>query len=345
MQITEAAKKIAQQMMSDGNTPGSCMDISHFDWVPGVGLYGLERAYETFADESISAFLKEWIEKHRDEVNDKRTVNSTAPVMTILDFEGESAYDYVSRTADYIIYDAPRLENGALEHTVTEAGVKFTGQMWADTLFMVCIMLAKAGSRMKKEQYTKEAAKQLLLHHKILKDDKTGLFFHGYSEPLGNHLSAVRWARANAWITVSTVEILELLPDSFEGRELILRSLNEQVAAYEKYQSPEGLFHTVIDREDGYVEASASAAAAYGIFRGVRDGYIDKKYIGVAERAAAGMAAMISEDGIVKNVSGGTPIMENVEAYHGIEIIPTLYGQGLTLILLCELFKNGGSEL
>ena len=321
---------------------GSIMDIDRFDWVPGVGLYGVERAWEYLKDENAGNFLKDWIERHKDEAYELRTVNSTAPVMTIMDFNVGGEMELVKNIADYIVDSAPRLKNGALEHTVTEEGVSFSGQMWADTLFMVCIMLAKLGKAAGDEKYSREAAKQLLLHHRYLKDKESGAFFHGYSETLDTHLSAAKWARANSWITVSTVEILELLPKQFEGRDEILRSLNEQVAAYERYQRSDGMFYTVLDRTDGYTETSATAAIAYGILRGIENGYIDRRYQEMWKKAADGVIRHIDGDGIVQGVSGGTPIMETVDAYHGIEILPTLYGQGLTLLMLLEIYKSEG---
>ncbi len=336
---------VLKRTISRQDPKGTIMDIDRFDWVPGVGLYGVERVWEYLKDESAGIFLHDWIEQHKERACELRTVNSTAPVMTIMGFKGSEETELAKNIADYILDIAPRLENGALEHTVTEAGVKFSKQMWADTLFMVCIMLAKLGKVTGETKYSKEAARQLLLHHTYLKDKESGLFFHGYSEPLDNHLSAARWARANSWITVSTVEIMELLPDKFEGRDEILCSLNEQVQAYSRYQRGDGMFYTVIDRPDGYTETSATAAIAYGVLRGIKDGYIDNKYQEVWKKAAQGVINHIEADGTVTGVSGGTPIMDTVEEYHTIKVLPTLYGQGLTLIMLCEIYKTeGGTE-
>ncbi len=333
---------VLKRAINGRDSKSAIMNIDRFDWVPGVGLYGIERVWEYLREESAGVFLNAWIARHRDEAYELRTVNSTAPVMTILAFKGDAETELVKNVADYIIYSAPRLNNGSLEHTVTEAGVKFSGQMWADTLFMVCIMLAKLGKATGDEKYSGEAAKQLFLHHKYLKDTKSGVFFHGYSERFDNHLSAARWARGNAWVTVSTVEILELLPENFKGRDEIIRSLNEQVKAYARYQREDGMFYTVLDRPDGYPETSATAAIAYGVLRGIKDGYISSAYEDVWKRAVRGVMNRIDVDGTVVDVSGGTPIMDTVEEYNTIEVLPTLYGQGLVLLMLCELYKAEG---
>ena len=38
----------------------------------------------------------------------------------------------------------------------------------------------------------------------------------------------------------------------------------------------------------------------------------------------------------MQGVSGGTPIMPTIDAYGKLTRYPTLYGQGLTLMMLCE---------
>lgn len=331
---------VADRVVFGKDSADSLMNIHRFDWVEGVGLYGILRAYEILKEEKYRLFLNDWIEQHKSEAEVLKTVNSTAPMMSLLEFTGEKELPLCRRIADYIIEEAPRLKNGALEHTVTNAGVNFTGQMWADTLFMVCIFLTKLGKMTGESKYTQEAILQLRLHHQYLKDKETGLFFHGYSEVEKTHLSGARWARANAWITAGTVEMLEMFPDKFEGREEILNSLQEQVSAYRKWQREDGRFYTVLDRPDGYPETSATAGIAYGIRRGVRDGYIKKEDLDIAANAERAVIAQIDKNGAVQGVSGGTPIMPTIEDYHTIEVLPTLYGQALTLLMLCETDTN-----
>ena len=238
----EIISKVAGRVIHSTDPKGGNMNIHKFDWVEGVGLYGINRVWETFHESEYSDFLKQWIQQHKEEAFVLKTVNSTAPFMTILDFAGEQELNLCKSCADSILTDASRTSTGGLEHTVTEEGAVFKEQMCADTLFMVCIFLSKLGKYTGERKYTEEAIKQLRLHYQYLKDPETGLFFHGYHCTNKNHLSSARWGRANAWITVSTVEMLEQLPENFEGREVILQSLQEQVVAYERYQRTDGLF-------------------------------------------------------------------------------------------------------
>lgn len=337
----EIISKVAGRVIHSTDPKGGNMNIHKFDWVEGVGLYGINRVWETFHESEYSDFLKQWIQQHKEEAFVLKTVNSTAPFMTILDFAGEQELNLCKSCADSILTDASRTSTGGLEHTVTEEGAVFKEQMWADTLFMVCIFLSKLGKYTGERKYTEEAIKQLRLHYQYLKDPETGLFFHGYHCTNKNHLSSARWGRANAWITVSTVEMLEQLPENFEGREVILQSLQEQVVAYERYQRTDGLFYTVLDRPDGYPETSATAGIAYGVFRGVKDGFLPETLLDMAKRAAGAVMQQIDASGTVLGVSGGTPIMPTIEEYHKIPVQPRLYGQALALLMLCEMNQEG----
>ena len=60
-----------------------------------------------------------------------------------------------------------------------------------------------------------------------------------------------------------------------------------------------------------------------------------------ALKAMEGVITKINPDGAVEGVSGGTPIMPTIDAYGKLTRYPTLYGQGLTLLMLSEyLFQE-----
>lgn len=316
------------------------MNIHYWDWVPGVGMYGIYKAWSYTREHDYYRFIQGWVQEHLHEAYHVKTVNSTAPLLTVvsmIDNTGEKQYlKTCVDIGDWIIKEAPRTREGGLEHTVTEAGAVFSEQIWADTLFMVCIFLARLGKVTGVSAYTEEACRQLLIHHRLLKDKSTGLFYHGWNCENKNWMSGARWGRANAWITVSTVEMLDILPKDFKGRQDIIKSLSEQVSAYKKLQRENGMFGTLLDHPDSYDETSAAAGIAYGIKKGIKNGYLVNENNEIWQRAEAAVINQINENGEVEGVSTGTPVMPSLEAYKKIERYPTLYGQGLTLLMLCE---------
>lgn len=316
------------------------MDIHAWDWVPGVGMYGISRAWKHTGKQEYFDFIKSWVDRHMDKAYGVKTVNSTAPMSTVLqlymDTKDEKYRKVCSDIADWIVNEAPRTREGGLEHTVTEAGANFSEQIWADTLFMVCIFLSRLGRVTGNARYTHEAAQQLVIHHKLLKDRNSGAFYHGWNCENKHWMSGALWGRANAWITASTVEMLQELPDDFEGRDFVLQSLNEQVKAFTQWQRPHGAFGTLLDGADSYDETSATAGIAYGIKRGIKAGYLPADYEGVWKKALQAVIEMTGTNGEVLGVSGGTPVMPTQEHYKTIQRYPSLYGQSLTLLLLCE---------
>jgi unsaturated rhamnogalacturonyl hydrolase len=103
-------------------------------------------------------------------------------------------------------------------------------------------------------------------------------------------------------------------------------------------QNASGLWPTVLDRPGYYEETSGSTGIAYGLYKATRMGLLpdSKQAMACADRATAAVISKIGVNGAVDGVSGGTPVLDSVEAYNEVPIFPTLYGQGLTLLLLTE---------
>lgn len=99
------------------------MNIEHFDWVPGVGLYGLYRAYEATGEEKYLEFLEEWTKRHLQEAYIQKTVNSTAPLLSILCLYEKKKDSNLLRVceeiAEDILRNAPRTVDGGLVQGVS----------------------------------------------------------------------------------------------------------------------------------------------------------------------------------------------------------------------------------
>lgn len=146
-------------------------------------------------------------------------------------------------------------------YTVTEDVPGMKEQMWADTLFMACIFLVRAGRDLRQPQLCDFAAKQLVLHYETLWDGELELFFHGWQGTGKNHMSGVHWGRANAWILISTLEILQALPE-FKGRDAVIERMGQHIDGLCRCQRENGMFGTILEDKSSYDEVSASAGIA-----------------------------------------------------------------------------------
>jgi unsaturated rhamnogalacturonyl hydrolase len=82
--------------------------------------------------------------------------------------------------------------------------------------------------------------------------------------------------------------------------------LKDTADALLKYQDASGMFYQVIDRpqdEGNYLETSGTALIAYALLKGVRLGYLPKRYGEAGEKAFQGIVdkyLKVNEDGTIQ---------------------------------------------
>lgn len=312
-----------------------------WDWAIGVAFYGLWKTYEMTKDEEILTKMKHWIDQRIGSM-EKICVNSNSLLMTMLKLNErykDEKYERVFQTFDrYLMKEGRRTPSGALEHTVLDNN--WAHQVWADTIFMSLLYLAQRGLALHNDEYRREAYKQLDIHYKLLFDPQADLFVHGWHDverkPIGVH-----WGRGNAWMTAGTVELLEIAPEDLPEREELLEILHKQLEALSKVQDPSGLWRTVLNHEETYLETSVTAGVAYGVMKGIRLGMVDPKFRDMSERAFSAMVDKIDKEGYVTGGSTGTPVKANALEYNNIAFDITPFTQGLAMLALCEAVQGG----
>ncbi|UKS30872.1 glycoside hydrolase family 88 protein [Paenibacillus sp. HWE-109] len=344
MTLEKIADNVWKEMIKDHQGEWG-MDIHHWDWVPGVGVISMLAYYEAAQKPEVMDYLLTWVEQNKEKAKGNKVINSIAPfaIFPALYRHTKDAWfrDEAIRVAEWMIHEAPRTRELAFEHTVTEKA-EFHEQVWADTIFMAVLFLARTASLIGSTKYAEEALQQVLIHLRLLQDDETNVLFHGWNCATGDHMSAARWTRANAWIASGVPLIVEqikpLITIPTELQERYQRLMNGLLA----YQQTDGLWSTVMDYPDYYREISGSAGIAYGVWKAMDIGLLEQEdhYNEAVERTLIASTAFISAAGVVGGVSGGTPVMESIPAYQEISIYPTLYGQGLTLMLLAESLRR-----
>ncbi|WP_196258187.1 glycoside hydrolase family 88/105 protein [Pelagibacterium limicola] len=323
------------------------IQFDEWDWEVGVGLYGLIRHAELSRDEHLIGSIASWYDWQIGRGLPRRHVNSTSPMLAL-----SVLIDHVQRPdwealvkdwAEWLMNGLERTEDEGFQHTVKER--LNDGELWDDTLFMTCLFLARAGQRFNRQDWIDEAVYQFLVHARYLSDPVTGLWYHGWTFNGRHNFARAFWARGNSWITVAIPELFGLvdsLPAS-TGRFLgaLLRS---QVATLEKFQHENGMFSTLLNDKSSPCETSATAGFAYGILRGIDLGLLAPSCRAVADRAFAAVAARIGTDGIVAEVSDGTPMGHDLDFYRRIPNAPAPYGQALAMLLIVEKLVATRSE-
>ena len=213
-------------------------------------------------------------------------------------------------------------------------------ELWDDTLFMTVLFLANMGRIEGKTEYIREAEHQFLLHGKYLADKETGLWCHGWTFRGNHNFAGAFWGRGNCWVTIAIPEFLQMAEVEPPVREQLIALLRSQVDGLVRYQSESGMWHTLIDDPTSYVESSATCGFGYGILKAVHTGLIDPKYAEAAYRALPPVLENIGDDGVVRQVSYGTPMgRESKDFYKQVELRQMPYGQAMAMLFLMECLE------
>lgn len=325
--------------------------IQEWDWPQGVGLYGLLKLDKHDKSSHFRDFLIDWYETNINNGLPSKNINTTVPLLTLIDlcdiYPNDNFEKLCLNWADWLMNCIPRTKEEGFQH-VTSAngdrqGVRLNeSELWIDTLFMTVLFLNKMGQKYKRTDWVNESIYQMLVHIKYLYDKKSGLFYHGWSFNENSNFGEIFWCRGNSWFTLGILDYIEMFDGTMNPslKHYLIDTFKAQVSALIKYQSPSGLWHTIIDDSSSYEEVSGSAAITAGILKGIRLGILDDSLKPCAQKAVEAICNNVAEDGTVLNVSGGTGIGYDKEHYKNIIIAPMAYGQSLTIVALVEALNS-----
>ncbi len=213
-------------------------------------------------------------------------------------FEGSPLID---NYMDYIMNKEYRLADGIFARMRPQKNT-----VWLDDMFMAIPAIGNMGKLSGNMKYYDEAVKQILLFKQRMWLPEKKLFRHGWVEGMNEH-PAFHWGRANGWAILTMTEVLDVLPENYKGRDEILKLYQEHVQGLAPLQSGEGFWHQLLDKNDSYLETSATAIYTYCIAHGVNKGWLDALVYGpVAMLGWHAVSTQVNEAGEVDGTCVGT---------------------------------------
>lgn len=256
----------------------------------------------------------------------------------------------VDNAFDFVMHKEYRLYNRILARMRPNKN-----SVWLDDMYMGITPIAFMAKLVEKEDpekaqaYYDEAALQVELFRKILWLPEKNLFQHGWIEMMEEHPSFL-WARANGWALVTMSDVLDVLPEDHIAREEIMDLFKAHIRGLAALQSGEGSWHQLLDRNDSYLETSATAMYTYCLAHAINEGWIDGMVYGpVALAGWNAVATQINARGQVENTCVGTGLGFNPGFYYKRPVnVLAAHGYGPVLLAGAEmirLLKNSNARM
>lgn len=212
--------------------------------------------------------------------------------------------------------------------------------LWLDDLFMSVPALAQMGKLTGERRFFDEAAAQVLSFEKKMFNSQKNVFMHGWVESMQEH-PQFHWARANGWAFMTQVELLDVLPEDHPSRPALIDLLKRHAKGLASYQSGTGFWHQLIDRNDSYLETSATAIYAYSYAKAINRGWLGvKEYAPMTILAWNAVTTKVNAKGQVEGTCVGTGMAFDPAFYYFRPTSPfAAHGYGPVLLAGAEIIK------
>jgi rhamnogalacturonyl hydrolase YesR len=175
----------------------------------------------------------------------------------------------IERYINHVMNKQYRLADGILARTRPHYNT-----VWLDDMYMGIPCLAWYGKLTGETKYYDEAVRQVRLFKERMWVPEEKLFRHGWVEEMNPH-PFFPWGRANGWALLTLCEVLDALPTNYAGRTEVLDLLRQHVEGLCAVQDKTGFWHQLLNRNDTYLETSATAIYAYCMAHALCEGWID----------------------------------------------------------------------
>lgn len=340
-----------------------------WNYIDGCMITACLSLYKTTGDEKFLKFSKKFldyfvkdggvIETYSVEEYNLDNINQGKNLFTLYDLTGKQRYRDAIETIRSQLATHPRTKEGNFWHKKI-----YPWQVWLDGTYMAQPFYMEYETRYNSMKGCLDSYHQFMNVKKYMKDPVTGLYYHGYDESRQMYwadpetgCSANFWLRAMGWFLVAMVDVLERMDEQlyYEYRS-IMAMLKEAVEAMLPFQDPEtGMFWQVIDKAGvpgNYLEASGTALFAYAVLKGVRLGYLPKRFAAYGEKAFYGTCDKylgVSGDGrlqlsgicLVAGLGGATRRDGSLEYYFSEPVVENdAKGVGPLLLAYTEILAS-----
>lgn len=284
-------EKLRQGKKADWNYIDGCMITALISMAEITG----DQRYFDFAERFIDSFVGEDgsirtynpLKRTLDDINEGRVL------FELFEKTGKEKY----KKAAFLLHDAlkeqPRTNEGSFWHKLI-----YPNQVWLDGVYMAQPFEALFEKHFGGGDYS-DVLRQIRVVRKRMRDDTTGLYYHGYDEsreafwadPITGRSKSF-WLRAIGWFSVALADLLEIIPAG-DIRDDLMDVFSDLMKSVSRFADEEtGMFWQVVDqpnRAGNYLESSGSSMLAYAMLKGARLGVLPSAYAAKGRKTFEGI--------------------------------------------------------
>jgi unsaturated rhamnogalacturonyl hydrolase len=275
-------------------------EVKSYNWNYEQGLMyeALYQVWKHTGDKKYFDYIKKNIDYYIEPNGTIKTykpsdfnIDNIAPGRTLLRLYSETKslkYKKVADTLREQLRLQPRTNEGGFWHKKI-----YPYQMWLDGLYMSEPFYAMYSKMFDEPNSFDDIANQFIYIKNHLKDDNTGLYYHGWDESKQQKWadtitgrSPNYWGRAVGWYMMALVDVLDIFPIDHPKRNELLEIFNNLSESLIQCQDPQTkLWYQVLDKGNlngNYLEASGSLMFIYSFAKGANKGYLKRDFFNVA---------------------------------------------------------------
>lgn len=300
----------------------------YFGYAQGLGCKAMLQVWEETGDQKYFDYVEQWadtiindqgeIHLYKVETYNVDYINSGKILFDLYKETGKGKYKLAMDLLISQLKRHPRTHEGVFWHKLI-----YPHQIWLDGLYMASPFIAQYAVTFDELDWINDVVHQFLITAKRTYDFQTGLYYHAYDESRNQRWankitghSPNFWGRSIGWWFMALVDVLDFIPENHPQRIELIHIIQGLADTLPKYQDNDGLWYQVMDQPDykgNYQEASASSMFMYGYAKSVKKGYLEKKYLAIAEKAYNGIM-----NNLIEKNTDGTLTLKNCCAVSGL---------------------------
>ena len=242
---------------------------------------------------------------------------------------------FIDNYIDYISNKQFRLADGTLARNRP-----LPNALWLDDLYMSVPALAQMGNLTGDKKYFDDACKQVLQFSKRMFNSEKGLYMHGWIQDMNPH-PEFYLALCNGWAILTMSELLDVLPENHPSREAVMDLFRAHIRGLAAYHSGSGFWHQLIDRNDSYLETSATAIYTYCAAHAINKGWISAQAYGpMVVLGWNAVQTRVNDKGEVEGTCVGTGMAFDPAFYYNRPVnVAAAHGYGPVIMAGAEILK------